>query len=335
MSKLIKPLFLVLGLALFAWVMWQVDMASVTHLVLAMGPGFVVVISIFGLVSWCDALSWKYALKPEETRGIRAWEIWRIRTIGESFNAITPFGTLGGEPVKAQLLKDQHGLSFKQGLASQVVARTTILIALILFMIPGTFLLGGAENVPANFKTVGLVGLAVFSILILLFLAFQVTGSLGKIVSGMTSFLGDRAPRTFLNQLTALDQMMSAYYRQHPRHFMLSVLFGFLGWMMELTELYWVLYFLGKPLGWMDIWIIEALVQGIRVGSFFIPLNLGALEGGLVIIFKSMGLGADYGLAVSLVRRIRELTWVALGLILGWAIAFKPSRIAVESAEES
>ena len=44
------------------------------------------------------------------------WSLWCIRQIGEAYNTITPLGTLGGEPVKAQLLKERHGLSLKQGM---------------------------------------------------------------------------------------------------------------------------------------------------------------------------------------------------------------------------
>jgi hypothetical protein len=88
-------------------------------------------------------------------------------------------------------------------------------------------------------------------------------------------------------------------------------------------ELYLTLYFLGIPVGFKAVWIIESLLQLIRAGSFFIPLSLGAQEGGLILIFTSMGMAGPLGLAVSFVRRIRELVWIGLGLLLGWAV--KPS----------
>jgi len=53
------------------------------------------------------------------------------------------------------------------------------------------------------------------------------------------------------------------------------------------------------------------------VGSFFIPLRLGAQEGGLILILTALGYPANLGLAVSLVARIKELAWVGLGLALG------------------
>ena len=92
---------------------------------------------------------------------------------------------------------------------------------------------------------------------------------------------------------------------------------------MGILELYLTLLFLGKTLGFMDLWIIEGLAQLIKVGSFFIPLNLGVLESGMVLIFASMGMSSNLGLAVSFVRRIKEITWIGLGLGMGRSIAFK------------
>ena len=91
-----------------------------------------------------------------------------------------------------------------------------------------------------------------------------------------------------------------------------------------------ILFFLGVPVGFKELWIIEALLQLVRAGSFFIPLSLGAQEGGLIVIFISMGMAGPLGLAVSFVRRIRELVWIALGLLLGWGTNFKPSKVQLE-----
>ena len=115
--------------------------------------------------------------------------------------------------------------------------------------------------------------------------------------------------------------MMSGYYREHRGLFLKSIAFGFLGWVAGVLELYLTLYFLGIPVGFKELWIIEALLQLVRAGSFFIPLSLGAQEGGLILIFTSMGMAGPLGLAVSFVRRIRELVWIALGLLLGWVKA--------------
>ena len=315
-----------MGVLLFAWAIYAVDMAKVGGLLSQMGFGFFAILAIYGAVTWVDTIAWKYGFKPEETGSFKLWQLWRIRQIGEAFNTITPFGTVGGEPVKAQLLKQRHGLSFKQGLASQVVARTTFLMALILFLIPGTVLVFMSDFVSDTFKQISLWGLIIFSTMIVLFFLFQVTGGLGKLTAWGARIFPKLKRSGILRQLEVLDSLMSQYYRQHPFRFVKSVGFALIGWLIGLGELYFTLHFLGHEVGFFDLWIIEALSQLVRVGSFFIPLSIGAQEGGLILIFSSIGMTADMGLAVSFVRRIKELVWVGMGLLMAWAMAFKPAK---------
>jgi hypothetical protein len=61
--------------------------------------------------------------------------------------------------------------------------------------------------------------------------------------------------------------------------------------------------------------VIEAFATAIRFATFMVPASLGALEGGHVAMFAALGLGASAGLSFSLVRRIREATWVGIGFI--------------------
>lgn len=330
MTRFLKPLFLILGLLLFAWALREVDLSQVGDLLLKMGPGLLVIVLAYGLVAWFDSLSWKCAFKPEEAEAIHPLALWRIRTIGETFNAITPLGTMGGEPVKAHLLKKQYGLTYKQGVASQVIARTTLTVSLILFMIPGSVFLFMDNGISETFKTSSLTGLITFSILIFLFLLFQITGTLSWMANRFNRMFPSQTPRPSLEHLVALCGMMSTYYRQHRGLFLKSIAFAFLGWVAGVLELYFTLYFLGISVGFKELWIIESLLQLIRAGSFFIPLSLGAQEGGLILIFTSMGLAGPLGLAVSFVRRIRELVWIGLGLVLGWGTSFKPSKVQVE-----
>lgn len=335
MSKILKIIFILTGVGLFAWALYIVDIEKVGNLLVQMGFGFLIVLAIYGVVTWVDTIAWRYGFKPEETKSFKLWQLWRIRQIGEAFNTITPFGTVGGEPVKAQLLKEKHGLSFKQGLASQVVGRTTFLMALIFFLIPGTVLVFMSEFVSDTFKQISLWGLIIFSTMIILFFLFQVTGGLGKLTVWGARLFPKLESTNILKQLTVLDSFMSEYYRNHPMRFVKSVSYAFIGWLVGLGEMYVTLYFLGHEVSFFDLWIIEALSQLVRVGSFFIPLSIGAQEGGLILIFSSMGMTADMGLAVSFVRRIKELVWVGMGLVMAWAMAFKPARSSEDLTSES
>lgn len=321
MIKYVKPLFWLVGVLLLVWAFKKVDLASVGHLITAMGYRFIVVLLPFFLVTAAHTVAWKLTFPPREIEAVPLWRLWRIRQIGEAFNTITPLGTVGGEPVKAQLLKEHHSLSLKQGLAAGVVTRTTNLMGLTVFLTAGTVLIFNSKAVTDTFKHSSLLGLVIFSTLILLFLLFQIKGGLNVLAAWFAKLPFGGIVKKSLEHLEILSHNMSGYYRDYPNRCGKSIGYMVLGWVFGILELYVILWALGHPLSFADLWIIEALLQLIRAGSFFIPLSIGAQESGLVVIFVAMGMTPDLGLAVSLVRRIKDLTWVGVGLMLGAGVA--------------
>ena len=326
MMKYLKVIFLLIGCFLLGWAISTVDLLLVADLLVKLGYGFVIILVLYTGVTWADTIAWKNNFKEEESRQFSLWNLWCIRQTGEAYNSITPLGTLGGEPIKAQLLKERHGISIKQGVASQVIARTTFLIALILFYVPGIFFTLQSSIISEKLKMTCLFAMAVFTTLIFLFLMFQTTGVLGKLVSWASQKPFGKKMGIFLDKLNQLDQNISSYYKHNLLRALTSVSYAFVGWVIGLIELYVTLYFLGYDLNIIDLWIIEALAQLIRNASFFIPLSIGAQEGGLLLIFTALGMSGTLGITVSFVRRIKELFWVCLGLAIGWGIAFHPKK---------
>ena len=332
MLSLIKLVFLFAGILLFGWAISTVDLTVVGNLIIKLGYGFLIIFLIYLNVTWLDTVAWQKTFRSDEAHQFSLWDLWRIRQIGEAYNAITPLGTLGGEPVKAQLLKERHGLSLKQSMVSQVIARTTFMIALILFIIPGTFFTLQSSIISEKFQMACLAGMGVFSTLIFLFLLFQVTGTLGVLATWFSRLPIGKNKGVFLDKLKIVDHGISSYYKKHTSRAITSVLYAFAGWAVGLAELYVTLYFLGYEPTLIDLWVIEALAQLVRTGSFFIPLSIGAQEGGLILIFTVMGMPADLGLTVSFIRRIKDLVWVGVGLAISWLLAFRPVQAQTEES---
>jgi uncharacterized protein (TIRG00374 family) len=178
-----------------------------------------------------------------------------------------------------------------------------------------------SPKVSDEFKIVSLIGMGIFSTAIFLFFIFQVTGTLGKLCSWFSK--KTRRPKLIeaFKQLGHLSELFSSFYKEHPARVVKAIILAFLGWVLGLGEMYATLYFLGFSVSFYELWIIEVLAQLVKIGSFMIPLSLGAQEGGLILIFTALGYPANLGLTVSLVRRLRELFWVGLGLSLGGKIS--------------
>jgi hypothetical protein len=62
--------------------------------------------------------------------------------------------------------------------------------------------------------------------------------------------------------------------------------------------------------------IIEAFATGISFATFFLPTDIGVEEGGAVATFLALGMNGATGLSLSLVRRVREVAWIGIGLLL-------------------
>ncbi len=76
-----------------------------------------------------------------------------------------------------------------------------------------------------------------------------------------------------------------------------------------------ILNFLGIEVSLAPATVIEAYGTAVKVATFLVPASLGVLEGGFVATFATLGLSSTAAISFSLVRRVREAFWVALGLV--------------------
>jgi hypothetical protein len=116
-------------------------------------------------------------------------------------------------------------------------------------------------------------------------------------------------------KLRELDRTILDFYTHDRQAFLLSIGFFFLGWMAEALEVYVILHFIGGPsVSPLAAIAIGALSVFIKGGTFFIPGSLGAQEGGNLLVLVAFGYSEVTGITFALLRRMRELIWIAVGL---------------------
>src|SRR5262249_29270841 len=115
--------------------------------------------------------------------------------------------------------------------------------------------------------------------------------------------------------LKGVEAASSNSYRREPRRFGLSVGWHLAGWMLGILESYLILRALGLPVSLGTATVIDSFGSGIGFAAFLVPARLGAQEAGDVAIFTALGFGAPTALAFSLVRRLREALWAAIGFL--------------------
>jgi hypothetical protein len=66
--------------------------------------------------------------------------------------------------------------------------------------------------------------------------------------------------------------------------------------------------------------VIESLAMAARSAGFAVPGALGVQEGGLVLVGALYGIPADAAVALSMVKRAREVAIGVVGLVM-WQVA--------------
>jgi uncharacterized protein (TIRG00374 family) len=310
-----------LGAALLALVLAGADAGQVAGLVLSVGWSLPAVVAVAALAFTADVASW-LAVLPDWPFDLRhGLRLWGVRLVGEAFNNTLPLvGGVGGEPVKGAILVRGHGLDARAAIASLLVAKTVILLAYIPFLAIGLALMRAETALPASWLAVAGVGLAVYSAAILAFFLVQ--------RYRVASLLGARVGRLgrLLHEIAAVDALLEHAYRRTPRRLGAALALAFLGWVLGAAELWVILRALGRPMGFLEVWVVEATAQLLRQGSFFIPGSLGVTEGTFYLLFQALTGQPSLGVAAALVRRLRELVWVGLGLAAGWRYLPKTAR---------
>ena len=90
-----------------------------------------------------------------------------------------------------------------------------------------------------------------------------------------------------------------------------------LSWCLGTGEVWIVLACLGHPVGWAEAFIIESLGQAVRSIGFAVPGALGVQEGGFIAVAGLFGVPAETALALSFVKRLREIA-TGLPALAAW-----------------
>lgn len=263
-----------------------------------------------------EGYGWRVTLERSER--VPFWRLLMIRMAGEVVNMTTPTAYVGGEPLKAYLLQ-RDGVPVVEGLASVVIAKTTMTIAQVLFIIVGIAVglwVLSPTGSPGQIVTGALlsVGLLLFGTAAFVLVQrrglFTWTLELIRKLGWRFEFLERRA-----EELRSLDRTILHFYTERRTLFYLSTGLYLLGWLAEAVEVYVMIYYLGGPADMVSAVSIGALSVLIKGGTFFIPGSLGAQDAGNLLLLRAFGYSEVAGVAFALLRRFRELVWISIGLL--------------------
>ena len=320
---MVKIAYLALGLGLLAVVLVNVDVAEALAMTAGVGWGFALVVLIYFVEFLADCLTWQIALVRVPLNATWLYRAWKVRMVGEVFNAVIPAAGVGGEPLKAELLKRHYGVDYRDGAASIILAKTVNMIALVLFLACGLVLTVIAPGLPDTFDVLAAAGMAVLVAATGVFYAAQRFALSSRLGAWLSARPMGRPLTGALASIADTDARLIRFYVGHRGRFALAVGLGLVNWILGVLEVYVTMRFLGHPVSVADAWIIEAGAQLFLVGVFFVPAGIGVQEGAFVVICAALTGSPALGVAAALVRRVREVLWLIWGTAIGGAFALK------------
>ena len=313
-SRLRTALAVLTGAGLLVWLLFHAGLDELHEQFDIIGGLAPLVLLPYLAVTIVDAMSWRETL-PADARARVPFRVLALsRMAGEAVNSVTPTATLGGEPVKAHLLRF-YGVAGSDGLASIVLAKTALTIAQSLFTalgIVGLFLLLGRSWLAAFWLVVLLGVLAGFAYGLLHVQQRNPAIAVWRWASRVM-------PRwKILARLEggarAIDTRLQDFYQFEGFAFARATFWNFIGWIFGVAEVQLMCTLIDHPIPWLEAFVIEAVAQPIRAVAIIVPGGLGVQEWGGMEFCQFLGMPEPVAATLWLLKRGRELVFDAIGL---------------------
>jgi putative membrane protein len=305
----------VLGLATTTGlVAWQ-GFATVAASMALVGWGLLVMSAWYLVPLLGMAAAWRLLLpaayRPAMSRIVRA--SW----IGLAVNWLLPVAAVGGELVKAMII-NREGVAGPVAGASVLADKLAQAVSQLLWGLLGIVLLlqiqAGGGLAPTLLGVTGLFGLLVF-----LFYRVQSGGLVTWLLRHAGGRGKGRAWQGLIGGAERLDAALIEIYR-HPARIAGACALRLGARMAIAAEVWLALHLMGYPIGVVEAMMLESLSAAIRTATFAVPAGLGAQEGAFLLFGHVLGVGPEAALAVSLLKRVRELM-VGLPALVAWQLS--------------
>ncbi|MBN2566935.1 flippase-like domain-containing protein [Candidatus Woesearchaeota archaeon] len=300
-----------LGVVLLIWVFRTYPISEVFAVFLGMD---LLLLLSFVLVSVilmaCLAYRWKLILRSQGHE-VRFRNLFLYRITGHAVSFITPSAKLGGEAVRAALLR-KNGLSFAKGISSVLIDKIIEISSAGIFFCIGVLVVLAMYTLPDE-TTVLLSSLALVFIGITAFFFYRILNGHGFFLHIFRALRLDRARalQGIEKRIEEFEAMIIKFYRHDHKDFAIAISLTVLSWILMFVEYRIITLMLGLDADIIGLFMIFSFVGGAYLIP--VPMALGVLEAAQVSIFSLMGFSAAGGIALAFLIRGRDLLWTVVG----------------------
>ncbi len=302
-----------IGLALAVWLVFHIGVEAVWDAIAAVGfGGFALLCAAGFAVVALMGCAWLALVPNTAPRDLVTFVIGRQTR--DSAGDILPFSQLGGIVIGARAVI-LRGVSPALAFASAITDVTTELMAQIVFVLLGIGL--ALAQLRASATTAPYVDGLILGTLLLVpgIAAFVVLQRRG---SALATRLAGRFLPAALEHTAAFSDAMRAMY-DSPGRLAASSTIHLLSWVASGGLIWLSVRLIGARLDFFSCIAIEALLAALRSATVFVPAAIGVQEAGYAALMPLFGLGPEVGLAVSLLRRARDVV-IGVPVLLAWQV---------------
>lgn len=321
MKPLYRNLFLLFGIAAIIVMLctFDVNYAELYRHLTRAGLYLPAVIGVWIFVYAFNAWAFQIIVNSgTHSKHLSYKHAYKLTVSGFAFSYTTPFG-FGGGPYRVMELSSYIGVPRAM---SSVVLYSMMHIfshiclwstAAVLFAIIYT-----EKMTPFLWTLFGIFTIVLIVVLFVFHLCYK-KGVIVKLFKPLLYLpIAKKWAQKFYNEhaddMQKVDDNI-AYLHSQPKAFYLSLLSEYVARVINALEYYFILLSLGVSLTFWDAILVLAFSSLIGNILFFLPMQLGAREGGLSLIVKILDLSAPgLGIFTSLYTRVRELVWIFIGV---------------------
>jgi 1L-myo-inositol 1-phosphate cytidylyltransferase len=302
------------GLALLAYLLIKVGVATVLEHLARFGPWFAVIVGI--ALAWLFLQAWAWhTIQAAHFRPIPLGRLFRVKIISDSLNTLIPTANVGGDAARPFLVRGHAPLA--ETIPGVLADKTVEALAAALFLATGFLLSLLLLRLPAWMNIAAAVCLAVTSAGIALFIVFQMKGlrwsleRLAKVAPPLRMFAARRA-----RSLGELDANLRLVYSGLKPQTLAALGLHYAARVLGVVEIFVILRVLGSPVSPFQALFTSTGVTLFNTAFFIVPGQFGVMETASILMLRSLGFAAAIGLSLGVIRRIRKLATSAIGLAL-------------------
>jgi putative membrane protein len=300
MKKAGIALALLAGVIAAVYLVWSIGFDSIFASVARAGFGGLALLCVYALVVFVSlAFAWYFLMPPEHRRTVPQFYIARL--VRDSIAEISPFSPVGGMVAAARLMI-LKGMNPAYSAASVAADATTEAMAQVVFLAFGLGL-GFTQfrhmegSGPLTIWMLGVLLLAVPGIALLIFLQKKGAG------------LAERMAARFFPQVNEGVSFRAAIEDLYDSRARLaaSAALHLLAWIGAGVGTWISFKLVGGEIHFLNAIALEALLCTLRSIAAPVPAAIGVQEWGYAMLAPLFGLPAEMGVAVSLLKRAREI----------------------------